>query len=351
MPGAAVPCNFVPASSDKRLAFLYMKYFLINPLLCLAVVGAVFSLSSCDKATADPDPDFTTGKNNFTLTIDGVVREYVVHIPAVYTGTTAVPVVIFCHGGGQTGEQFYNIAGWKEVGDTANIITVYPTALTYCVTEDGNTQTSTKWNNYAGGSEFCPGQRLQDDVKFMQQMISAVKDKYNVDPSRIYMVGFSNGGQFAATCAIQISNILAAVVSCGGGGSFPRDTVFTPVRKLPVMLMFGNEDAKMVKALGLPAGSAVPMGFDLLYSTYPQLYFAQPKPYINNFKLDETHYTTSGNNNPIAIADYVGLSGDPNNVFKMVEVKGLEHEYPNGINYPINGAVYHWNWLKNFKLP
>ena len=326
-----------------------MKRTITNFYLFSVLPFTLLCVWSCTKETNDPK--FTLGKNNFTITVEGVERKYAVHVPSVYTGEDAVPMVIFCHGGGQTGDQFYDISGWKEVGDTANFLTVFPSALEYCVTEDGTTSTLTKWNSFPGGVDFCPGQVLKDDVEFMRQMILALESRFNVYKKRIYMVGFSNGGQFSATCAIEISDILAAAISCGGGGSFPKDSTYTPVRKLPVMLLFGNEDEKMIKALGLPIGSSVPMGFDNLYTAYPQLYAIQAKTYINNFNLDETNYTISGDNNPIAVADYVGLSGNPDNVFKMVEVKGLAHEYPNGINYPLNGAIYHWNWFKNFRLP
>ncbi len=328
---------------------LDMKNNLFKGALLLVLVFAGICFSRCSKN--DPNPSFKTGRNEFTISVDGITREYIVHVPNTYTGASSVPVVIMCHGTAQSGDLFYNISGWKEVGDSLNILTVYPSALEYCVEEDGETTTTAKWNSFPGGFAFCPGQNLHDDVAFMRQMIAALEKQYHIDNKRIYMAGFSNGGQFSATCAIQMSDILAAVISVGGGGSLPRDTVYTPIRQLPVMLMFGNKDGKLLKALGLPADASVPMGFDALYAAYPQLYFAQAKPFINDFGLDETNYTVSGDTNSVVTADFVGLSGNPNNVFKMVEVKGLEHEYPNGINYPIRGAVYHWGWLKNYSLP
>lgn len=321
----------------------------LTPLSIAASFFALLTVWSCHKDNTTPN--FTTGKNSFTVTADGVTRNYIVSVPSRYTGQTKTPVVIMCHGAGGDGELFYKISGWKEVGDSLGIITVFPSALSYCVVDDGVMENSTKWNSFPGGDPFCPGQDLKDDVAFMRQMIADLERKYNIDTKRIYMVGFSSGGQFSATCAIQMSDVLAASISCGGGGSFPRDSMYTPLRQLPVMLMFGSKDDKMVKSLGLPSGSAVPMGFDALYSVYPQLYAIQVKPYIDNFKLDATHYTVSGDTNSVVVADYVGLSGNPNNVFKIAEVKGLEHEYPNGINYPLSGALYHWGWFKNYTLP
>lgn len=325
-----------------------MKSNFIYPLITLFSL-TLLCLCSCNKD--NHKPSFTKGKNDFTLTVDGTERKYIVHVPSVYTGNNKVPMVIVCHGTAQSGDLYYDISGWKEVADTADFITVFPSALEYCIMEDGETKTTTKWNSYPGGFTFCDGENLKDDVEFMRQMITDLEARYNIDSKRIYMVGFSNGGQFTATCAVEISNILAAAVSCGGGGSFPKDSVYVPQRLLPVMMMFGNQDLKLLKGLGLMEGDAVPMGFDSLYAAYPQLYAIQAKPYINNFKLDEMNYSVSGDTNTVVVADYIGLSGNPNNIFKMVEVKGLEHEYPNGINYPVNGAIYHWNWFRNFTLP
>lgn len=317
-----------------------------------------FTLLSCQKEDSitpvngsGTSSGYVKGKNRFTITVDGVEREYYVHVPAGYTNNLVTPVVIMCHGGGQTGEQFYNISGWKEVGDSVNILTVFPTALTYCTTDDGIIANRTKWNSFPGGSDFCPGVTPKDDIKFMKEMITAMKARFKVDEKRIYMVGFSNGGQFTATCSVEISDILAAAIASGGGGAFPRDTTCNPVRLLPSMLMFGSKDGKMIKGLGLPAGSSVPMGFTQLYTAYPYLYGAQPKPYINTFRLNASSYTVSGDTNSVVMADYVGLSGNPNNVFRMVEVKGMDHEYPNGINYPLRGAVLHWAWFKQYSLP
>lgn len=325
-----------------------MKINLTHKIIALLIL---YVLGLCNCTKDDPTSDIVVGKNSFTINIDGVLRKYEVHVPSTYKGNDPVPMVIMCHGSGQSGEQFYNISGWKEVGDSLNFLTVFPSALEYCTIEDGVMKFGSKWNSYPGGDLFCDGQDIKNDIEFMRQMISALENKYKIDSKRIYMVGFSSGGQFTATCAIEISDIIAASISCGGGGSFPIDSVYTPKRLLPVMLMFGNKDGKLIKGLGLPENSAVPMGFEALYTSYPFLYLAQVKTYIHNFKLNESNYTIAGDTQSVVTADYVGLSGNPNNIFKLVEAKGLEHEYPNGKNYPLRAAEFHWNWFKNYSLP
>ena len=308
----------------------------------------VFSCKKEDTST----PNSTTiakGKNRFTITVDGAEREYFVHVPAGYTGNTATPVVIMFHGTGQNGAQFYDISGWKEVGESENILTVFPSSLTYCIIEDGVSQTTSKWNGYADSYSFCQGFVPKDDTKFMRSMLNELKGNYKIDAKKIYVVGFSNGGEFSARCAVDMSDVFAAAVSSGGGGALPPNMSLSPVRMLPVMLQFGNKDAKLLKGLG--TAGPLPMDFTTLFTTYPFLYAHSPKPYITTFKMDEKNYTVTGNPAEYIVGNYVGLSGNPSNVFKLVEVKDLEHEYPNGKNHPLNGAALHWAWFKQFSLP
>lgn len=322
----------------KLLSFLSITLFIVM----------VFSCKKEDTST----PNSTTtvkGKNRFTISVDGVEREYFVHVPAGYTGNTATPVVIMFHGTGQTGAQFYDISGWKEVGESENILTVFPSSLTYCLIEDGVNQTTTKWTGYADSYSFCQGVVPKDDTKFMRSMLNELKSNYKIDAKKIYVVGFSNGGEFSARCAVEMSDVFAAAVSSGGGGALPPNMSLSPVRMLPVMLQFGNKDAKLLKGLG--TAGPLPMDFTTLFTTYPYLYAHTPKPYINTFKMDEKNYTITGNPSEYIVGNYVGLSGNSNNVFKLVEVKDLEHEYPNGKNHPLNGAALHWAWFKQYSLP
>jgi polyhydroxybutyrate depolymerase len=298
--------------------------------------------------------DSTTKANNSKIRvvtkIENVDREYFIHIPANFDSTKQVPLVMFFHGGGQDGNLYYNISGWNEVADTAHILMVYPSALSYCVVENGIQKMLSQWNNgHESATTFCPNQTLKDDVLFVKTILQQMSTRYKIDPKRMYTVGFSNGGEFAASrTAIELSDKIAASISSGGGGALPRDTILTPKRKLPVMLMFGNKDDRLLKAVNAPV--SVPMGFQPLYSVYPMLYNAQVAPYVNSFGLDDKNYITLGDTNNLVAAIFKGKSGDPLNVFYLVEVKNLEHEYPNGINHPIQGAIYHWRWLRQYSL-
>lgn len=173
---------------------------------------------------------FVKGKNRFLIQVDGDTREYFVHVPTNYDGTTNLPVVFMLHGTSGNGEKFYNESGWVEVGNDENIITVFPSSWRYCIITDGVQKNTTKWNTLPDADwSLCTGQTARDDIKFLKRVITELKAKFAVDTTKIYLEGFSNGGQMAAKCTIEMSDIFAAIVE--NAGSFTL-----------ILLMFPNEN-------------------------------------------------------------------------------------------------------------
>jgi polyhydroxybutyrate depolymerase len=315
--------------------------------LCTLLVLTATSLNESCKNKNDKPPvkSFTAGKNRFTTSVDGDTREYYVHVPASYNATAPFPVVIMLHGSGGNGEKFYNISGWKEVGEVQNILTVFPSSYQYpCVFDDGiQKHNAEKWSSY--DLELCSGGTPKNDVKFLSQVIDEIKQKYTADEKRIYIVGFSNGGEMASKTAIELSDKVTAVVACAG--ALPIDTSFAPLRKLPVLLQAGNSDDKLMAKLGTV--TPLPMDFNELFANFPPVQEVA-NTFINAFALNSI-YTTGGDPKTILYADYAGNSGKSENVFRFMLVKGLGHSYPNGSNHPMKGAEVHWDWMKNYKLP
>ena len=289
--------------------------------------------------------DNASGKQRFTLEVDGLTREYYVHVPKGYNPKVETPIVFMLHGSGGNGEKFYNISGWKEVGETENILTVFPSSSLYaCVFDDGiQKRNAEKWSSY--DLELCSGETPKDDVKFLSQVIEDLKKKYTVDEKRIYLVGFSNGGEMASRTAIELSDKLAAVVACAG--ALPTDTSFVPVRKLPVLLQAGNSDDKLLAKLGTT--NPLPMDFVKLFANFSAIEEVV-NVFVHAFALD-SNYTTGGNPNTFVYADYAAISPKNDNSFRFMLVKGLGHSYPNGTNHPLKGAEVHWEWMKNYRLP
>lgn len=286
------------------------------------------------------------GHNRFTTVVDGDTREYIVHVPKGYTGLVPLPVVLMLHGSGGNGERFYNTSGWVETGDANDVITVFPSSWTYaCVFDDGvNKKNAEKWTSddlvlCGGGSDH-----LRDDVKFLRQVVAEVATRLNTDRRRVYLVGFSNGGEMAARAAVEMGDTLAAVVANAGG----LNAVATPRRReMPLTLQFGNRDDNVLAKTG--ASPALPMDFGQLFSSYPVLQTGVSL-WLQTFGMD-SRYAVSGSAQSSLVATYAGLSGQPQHQFRFVLVKDLDHAYPNGKNHPMKAADEHWAWMKDHTLP
>lgn len=309
----------------------------------LLIFGLFLSCSD-NSIEPEPEPEYQLGKNHYMIEIDGVSREYYVHVPACYDANTPTPVVLMLHGASGSGEEKYNNSGWKELGEDENILTVFPTALAYCYTNAfGVTKTDTRWHSYPPVNHFCPGQNPKDDVKFLRQVIVEIKQHFNVDSKRIYMVGFSSGAQMTFRCAVEMSDLLAAVVQ--SGATHQIDTVFTPQRNLPIAFELGNSDETWF-------GHGVSWSLSLFDSALTNYGLFQRiiNVHANSFDF-ETNYTLSGDTSSVLVATFKGIPNIGNRQFNFTFVKGLDHSYPNGFNHPLNGARVHWAWMKQYSLP
>lgn len=321
-------------------------------LLSLLLFHWFILLNSCQKedSKGNSSSGVSKGKIRFTPVVDGVAREYYVHVPESYSGTTAVPMVFMLHGTSGNGNDMYDRSGWKEVGEEQNILTVYPSSLRYCINDNGEIKNTTKWNTPPDAEWiFCPGQNPRDDIKFLTEVINEIGVNYKIDTKRIYLVGFSNGGQMAAKCAISLSDKLAAVVE--NASAFYKDTVYIPKRKLPVMFQVGNEDYGPGNT-----GPVLPLSkLDTLINT-PGIPLLNGKHYkiahrhMVNFGLNPA-YTISGDTNSVTWATYRPAAPATGFEFRFVFVKDLKHAYPNGENHWMEAARIHWAWLKQFSMP
>ena len=169
-------------------------------------------------------------------------------------------------------------------------------------------------------------------------------DRFNVDYKRVYLVGFSNGGQMSAKCSIELSDRLAAVIS--NAAAFNLDTTYTPQRILPTAFQLGNKDyGPGVDGPEIPLSQ---IDVALTNLTYKPARVAST--HIKSFGLSP-NYVITGDTNTAVIATYPSLTaGSPNN-YRFVFVKGLGHAYPNGENHWMKAAELHWEWLKQFSIP
>jgi polyhydroxybutyrate depolymerase len=175
----------------------------------------------------------------------GKVRGYKVHVPPSYDRDVPMPVVFAFHASNQTAVLFA-LDGIDLPGksDQAGFIAVMPNGIQ----EDGF---GGSWN---GGT--CCGKAAEqqlDDVGFVRAVFAEVGEHLNVDLTRVYAIGLSNGAHMAYRLACEASDIFAAVAPLAGGVCTPElqpephetptaFTACTPAHPVAVLGMHGTKD-------------------------------------------------------------------------------------------------------------
>ena len=155
-----------------------------------------------------------------------------VHIPTVYDPATPAPLVILLHGYGGNGT---SMAGYL---DMAGLAEEY--GFLY-LSPDGNQNPEGKrfWNATDACCNFYGS--AVDDTAYLLGLINGMKQNYNVDNDRVYLVGLSNGGFMSHRMACDHPDVTSAIVSMAGATykSSLACSADSPVRVLQV---HGTED-------------------------------------------------------------------------------------------------------------
>lgn len=286
------------------------------------------------------------GTHNYTMEVDGLSREFIVHFPTAYAQNeeTSFPVVFMLHGGGGSGKKYFNISGWKELGEQEGIITVFPTAYDVCVV-DYLTQEPEKgnyWLTYGKSTNLCPGQEDHSDANFLRAIADYLKANHRVEENRFYCTGFSNGmGLILSRVIPELSDVFAAV---GGTGSMMLDELSTP-NPMPCLMMVGSDDPKLGRHNG---NEPFPSTIDGIEQN--ELLNQVMVNMCNILKL-EVSYTASEKPKHTLFVFDKPLDGG-NQQLQFAILKGLKHVYPRGIpeHNNIEAAKIFWNFFQNYEL-
>lgn len=194
-------------------------------LLILTCIFTVFSLT------------YSADDVNGKMTVDGIQREYILHLPRNY-GSELLPLVMVFHGGGGTAEQIKDHVKFNKLADKENFIVVYPNAV------DKN------WNDGRIGDKL-PMDR--DDVKFISMLLDTLTANYKINSKRIFSTGISNGGFFSFYLALKLSSRLLAIAPVTANLPENLKDSWKTDKPISVLLINGTKDP-LVKFDGGPVG-------------------------------------------------------------------------------------------------
>jgi len=149
---------------------------------------------------------YSANRENGSFVSSGEKREYVLYVPRSYDRARPTPLVISMHGAGLWGAAQRDISRWNELADRKGFIVVYPSGV--------------------GGNgvriwRVEPGDGLTRDVRFISDLIDTLSAAYNIDSTRIYADGLSNGGGMSFALSCTLPNRIAAVGMVGAAQTLP----------------------------------------------------------------------------------------------------------------------------------
>ncbi len=211
---------------------------LVCGAIALAFVAVLVAVSDPAGATAVPGietvpstpPDLAgTVVAERSIEVGGVPRTYRTIAPAAAISTAApehaLPLLVVLHGRGQPPWTAVRATGFLPFARRDQAVLVYPDGL------------SRSWN---AGSGCCgvAGGHGTPDTAFVAAVVAAALRDLPVDPARVYLAGYSNGGKLAWSLACGHPALFAAVATYGAVPLTPCPAG----RPLPSLIAVGVHD-------------------------------------------------------------------------------------------------------------
>jgi polyhydroxybutyrate depolymerase len=159
-------------------------------------------------------------------------RPYAVTVPSKYDPKVGTPLVLLLHGYSETAKWQDDYFHLSALAEERTFLVALPEGT---VDPFGNRV----WD----ATDACcnlAGQPV-DDSGYLEAVITDMKQRYNVDPKRVYVAGHSNGGFMAHRLACDHASEIAAIVSLAGA-VFADASKCNPAMPVAVLEVHGTSD-------------------------------------------------------------------------------------------------------------
>lgn len=203
----------------KKIVFGAVAVLIVTPVaLALVAWVSFYALVS----------SFAPDRTNGTILSSSEKREYLLHVPESYDRTKLTPLVISMHAAMNWPAFQEKLSQWNKVADEDGFIVVYPAGL--------GTGPKTWFMHGAQSPSQMP------DVRFISELIDKLKAAYNIDPTRIYADGMSNGGGMAFVLSCAMPGRIAAVGAVSAAQPL-ASTWCADATPVPMIAFHGTADA------------------------------------------------------------------------------------------------------------
>lgn len=160
------------------------------------------------------------------ITVNGVARDYHTFVPA-NPAEKPPSLLVILHGGDAGPWIFPQQSRFEELAEKEGIILTIPIGKLVPPNE--------------GAWQLNTHAQSMQDLDFIEALIADVAGRHDVDPARVYAVGYSLGSMFSYELACQMSSQFAAIASFAGTMPVAPKSC-EPGRNVPIMHLHGVQD-------------------------------------------------------------------------------------------------------------
>ena len=201
----------------------------------------ILGCSKDDDSTNPTVFPYQEGLTTNYITVNNITRKYLVYRPAGMTTLNAVVTVL--HGGGGTGLGVsdlgeHPLSVFRTIADNDKFLVVYPEGSL-------DIQGNPGWNDCR--SDDISGSQ-GDDITFLRQLNAKLMSELNINSSKMFLTGGSNGALMTFSYAFQFPETIKAIaVGSGNLPEFPESGICTngSTLPLPILLTHGTSDPAM----------------------------------------------------------------------------------------------------------
>ena len=193
-----------------------------------------------------------------SLVSGGLSREFILHRPA-NAGPGPLPLVIALHGALQPAGMMQRYLDLDAIADREGFVVAYPKGMNL-LWNDGR-------SSIAG---FIPLLHKRDDGRFVLDVLDTLVAEGIADPSRAYLMGFSNGGFLTAYVACNYADRFQAYATMMMTVPVGYTESCRPSKPVPILLMNGTYDP-IVPMFGRPTPGARLMSADATAALFARI--------------------------------------------------------------------------------
>lgn len=185
----------------------------------------------------------TNGTGGATGTVSGAYqsRNYRLFVPTSYTQSTPTALVIALHGAGDTYTNFYSVLqayGWTSAATSNNFILMAPQHM------NASRPSFLHLTGTGGLDATATANEIQGVINAAYHGVGA---SYNIETTKIYFIGFSEGGVVTDITAYWHSDKIKAVAPYAGAAT---GKTFPVTRNIPVYPICGTADSGYSGSVG-----------------------------------------------------------------------------------------------------